>query len=186
MKKIFFLIFFASIYSVKAHDANKAFFVVTQQENEVIVEAEFPWTIRKAIFKEFPILETTKNQQVFDDIVFKYMNKYLQLYTRNNEKLLLKSVQYVKKEKGHSHQNNYVITFKGNSFFKVENRLMFNGIRNQKNYHTLLLNGEENQFITTEKNSWFTQKTAHKNRNLKWFTLVALASLLFIIYKKKQ
>ena len=35
--------------SLKAHEANEAFFVVKQQGNKTIVESEFPWTMRNAL-----------------------------------------------------------------------------------------------------------------------------------------
>lgn len=185
MKQLLFSICLCLFMSVYAHDTNKAFFVVTQQDNEIVVEAEFPWTIRKAVFKEFPTLENTKNQQTIDKAFFDYINKYFQIFSSAGKQLRLKSVNYFKKVGGHSHQNDYTLVFEGNDFSEIKNMLMFNAFEHQKNYHELTLNGETLTFITDKNRVSFTKKSTPVKKN--WWGLgitVVSCSALLLIYKK--
>ena len=43
---------------------------------------------------------------------------------------------------GHSHQNDYVLTYKGNSVEEITNTIMFNINDNQVNYITVQLDGD--------------------------------------------
>lgn len=186
MKNLFVLFFSCFTICIFSHDVNKAYFKIYQNTNEVIVEAEFPWTLRKAVFKEFPALENTKNQKSIDEALFNYIKKYLQILDADGNILSLKSVTYFVKKDAHSHQNDYKIVFKGNDFFTVTNTLLFNNSKKQQNYHTVTINHQEFDFTTHRNHRSFTKKSTPANSNLVWIcSSILIAFMVVIIYKKR-
>lgn len=186
MKNIICSIFICFVSKTFSHDTNKAFFVITQKNNEVVIEAEFPWTIRNAIFQEYPILETVKTQKVFDKIVFEYIKKHFEVFSSGNKPLRLKKVNYIKKGLSHSHQNDYVFVFEGSDFMKIKNTLMFTAFEQQKNHHSLKIDGKSLEFLTDKHTTSFTKRSI-PIRNNYWVFILSIGcilTLLILKYKK--
>jgi len=136
-----------------AHDANKAFFKIQQKDNIVEVQAEFPWSLRNAILEAFPELENSKSQEDFNNAFFKYLSTNLEI--KNGDSILeLLSINEATHE-GHSHQNNFIIQYKGNAFDFITNTMMFNVYDNQKNYHDIIVGTEHLKFIASQDSSSF-------------------------------
>lgn len=136
-----------------AHDANKAFFKIQQKDNIVEVQAEFPWSVRNAILEAFPELENSKSQEDFNYAFFKYLSTNLEI--KNGDSILeLLSINEATHE-GHSHQNNFIIQYKGNAFDFITNTMMFNVYDNQKNYHDIIVGTEHLKFIASQDSSSF-------------------------------
>ena len=172
-----------------AHDANKAFFKIEQKRDVVEVRAEFPWSIRSAVLIAFPELEYSEKQEDFDTALFSYLNDNL-IITNGDEKLSLLSV--VKSiSQGHSHQTNYILTFKGNHFNKVTNTIMCNLKKSQSNYHELLFETKSIEYITTNTATRFVvnSKLESNVENYKYYYLgfiIILCFTLSSLYFKKQ
>lgn len=146
-----------------AHDANKAFYKITQKEEVVEVTAEFPWILRNALLKEYPELENSKNQQDFDTAFFNYIKNNFKISTGESS---LKLLSVVKRESdGHSHQNNYIFTFKGIGFNTIKNTIMFAISSLHKNYHQLQLKGKQQEFVTTSRDPNFRLDTNSKDNS---------------------
>lgn len=168
------------VFNGFAHDANKSFFKIYQNGDFVEVEAEFPWSIRNAVLKEFPGLENSNNQKDFDAAFFDYISSNFSISSGNNFLSLL-SIKAIAKD-GHSHQNNFRFVFIGNNFDTVTNTIMFNIYENQENYHEVELNNQHEEFLTTPKNTLFkihldSDSESSKGNN----TIVILFALVFIV-----
>ena len=120
-----------------AHEGNIAFFKIEQKETTVEVIAEFPWTIRNALLDFAPELKNSKSQEEFNTAFFDYIKSSLILSDMNGKQLELLKIESLNKD-GHSHQNDFLFSFKGSSFKKVINRISFNLNTNQINHHTII------------------------------------------------
>lgn len=167
-----------------AHDANKAFFKIEQKEDVVVVEAEFPWSIRSSLLIAFPDLELSRKQEDYDVALFDYLNNHL-IITNGLERLPLLSVNKTVSQ-GHSHQANYILTFKGASFNKITNSIMCNLTREQTNYHELLLQTKSVEYITTNTATSFEIQFEEKNNKkvLSFYYLAGIIALLlgFVLF----
>ena len=158
------------------HEPNKAYFVVTQKASIVEVQAEFPWTIRKALLSDNVRLKNVATKEEFDNAFFNYIKKYLILKNTSNKAFDLLSVKKLPKI-GHSHGSTFLISFSGSELMSVKNELMFNLFENQENYHEFNI-GEKNvqEYSTTKKEPSFIVKQTVKN-NFLWLGM----GLLFLI-----
>jgi len=86
---------------------------------------------------------------------------------------------------GHSHQNNYLLTFKGNNLGEVTNTIMFNTYTNQVNYSTITWIGAK--FKTSKhKNSFNIGKESNLGffKSL-WLYLIPVLLIISIFIIKK-
>jgi len=158
------------------HEPNKAYFVVTQKASVVELQAEFPWTIRKALLSDNVGLKNATTKEEFDKAFFNYVKKYLILKNTSNESFDLLSVEELPKT-GHSHGSTFLISFSGSELMSVKNELMFNLFKNQENYHEFNM-GEKNvlEYSTTKKAPSFIVRETVEN-NFLWLGM----GLLFLI-----
>lgn len=175
-----------------AHDPDRAFFTISVTEENTIVEAELPWTIRNALFKFQASLQKAKTKSEFDSAFFQYVSQNFVLIQKNGENLQLKEVNPVKKENGHSHQNNYEFIFEGNEFTTVKNTILCEHNKSQINYHELLL-AEKTKEFTTSKESPKFKIGKLKDHHIPFVTIgIAIGSILvigtivFILLKYKK
>jgi len=142
--KYFFISSLLCIFTIfgYAHQVNRAYFTLLQKENTIEVEAEFPWTMRNVLITFNPALENATNKKDFEDSFVAYIRKNLILKDSN-----LNTLPYLEFKEldnnGHSHQNNYLIIFKGNDLFSITNTMMFNVFKHQINYNKIIINSEE-------------------------------------------
>ncbi len=167
------LLFFS--YLLPTHDSNIAHFKITSDKNYTIVEAEFTWSIRNAVFKFAPHLENQATKATIQKALEEYITENLVLSSSSNGRLKLKSVKEIKTSKGHSHQINYQITFEGSRFDRITNTMLINVNSKQTNYHTFL--GKE--YITTNDTISFNVESP-KNNTYYWFYSIGLVLLIFL------
>ncbi|PCJ96510.1 MAG: hypothetical protein COA50_06945 [Flavobacteriaceae bacterium] len=162
-----------------AHEANEAFFKIVQKENTVEIQAEFPWTMRNALLNFNPSLKNFSSKKDFENTFIAYLKANLILTNTQGNKLNFQ--KFVALENmGHSHQNIYLIIFKGNELHKITNTIMFNVFDNQVNYNTLTLNSEQTIFKTSKGLAYFVLK--EKKHSKYWlFSFLLLPLIYFII-----
>ncbi|OUS01942.1 hypothetical protein A9Q86_04635 [Flavobacteriales bacterium 33_180_T64] len=170
-----------------AHDADKAFFVIEQKDNVVVVKAEFPWSIRTAVLRAFPELENSKEQHEFDTAFFSYIKDNFKISNASKALSLVSVREGV--SKGHSHQNNYVLTFEGKYFDTVTNTIMCNLKKPQSNYHKLQFEGQHLEYMTTNKVTRFIinsrQESHLKSYKYYYLSILVVCAALFYFKKRK-
>ena len=154
MKKIF--LFLASLViclQINAHSAKEAFFTF-KVDTTLSVEAEFPWTIRKALIKDYPELATIKSKTVIDSLCVEYLKENFRVF---NDAGIINPVEKVVElpNSGHSHSYKVKMIFRDLGFQTIKNSLMFNLNENQINFHEVILDGEVQYFQTNQQKSTF-------------------------------
>lgn len=180
MKYLLVLSFVCICVSGYAHETNEAFFKISEKENTIEVQAEFPWTMRNALMAFNPSLENSTNKKDFENTFIEYIKTNLILKDKNGN--LLKYKEYKELEtNGHSHQNNYLIIFKGNNLSEITNTVMFNIYGNQVNYNTITVNSIQKIFKTKKG---FTHFKLIESKDTKyWYLLFILLLIAYIFYK---
>ncbi len=168
-----------------AHEPNEAFFTYIQKENTVEVMAELPWSMRNALMKFNPSLESSTSKKDFENTFNEYINKNLILKGKNGN--LLQFLKFKELESiGHSHQNNYLIIFNGTDLFDITNTFMFNLYDNQINYNQVTIDNKKTSFKTEKKSKQFyLNKRSDKNY---WYLLILIAPIIYIVnrFTKKK
>ena len=187
MKKIAILIIMSISILGYAHDSKEASFVIERADNQIEVNAEFPWTIRNALLKSNPDLQNTTDQIAFDQAFFNYVNSNFKLINKKGSLKLLE-VKENKHEDGHTHQTNYTFVFSNGKVDKVSNSLMFNLNPTQKNHITVTLDEGTHTFTTTPKNPTHNMEVTIRE-STHWalfFTIMFIGILLVFIKKIKN
>ena len=107
-------------FNTYAHDSKEAYFKIIKTESNIVVQAEFPWTIRNALFYFKPELENTKNKTVFENAFFDYVATSFIITNSNNRILKLLKVEMEAIPEGHNHQTNYIFTFENGELFEIK------------------------------------------------------------------
>lgn len=180
--KILLLLVISHVNAI-AHNSKEAFFVIEQKDSLVEIKAEFPWTLRNALLAFKPELEGAKNKASFEDAFFEYVKSTILLKSSNGNQLELFKVKEVENI-GHSHQNNFIFLFRGNSLTEIKNEIMFNISRQQTNYHSILIAGKKRKFTTSINNPKFNIREQNGNDN--WWIVIFIVPLLFLVLKKRN
>ena len=166
-----------------AHEGNIAFFKIEQKETTVEVIAEFPWTIRNALLDFAPELKNSKSQEKFDTAFFDYIKSSFILTDIDGNDLELLSVVPVNSD-GHSHQNDFLFTFKGSSYKKIINRISFNLNTNQINHHTIVNSYETKEYNTSLSQPNFEiSKQNNANFGFLWLLILLPIGIALIVKK---
>ena len=163
-----------------AHDTQEAFLNIEVSKESVHVKSEFPWTIRKALFKFDSTLDNSTNTDDIQTSFIRYVQSNLILTDYEGIQLELLKV-YQAENAGHSHQTNYNFIYKGEELHKVTNTLLFNINDNQKNYHSL----SKTNFTTIQKRPSFILNVSDKI-NYYWLLLPLFSLLALLIVKLKS
>lgn len=185
MKKLAILtIAFILPFLAFAHEGNKSFFKIEQKEATIEVVAEFPWTIRNALLDFVPELKNSKTKEAFDAAFFEYIKSSFILMDKKGNQLELISIESINSD-SHSHQNDFLFSFKGTTFVKISNRISFNLNSNQINHHTIINRYETKTYDTSLESSSF-ELSKQNNATLGFLWLLALLPLgAGFLFKKK-
>lgn len=186
MKHLFtIIIFFVCENSIFAHEPNVAFFTFNLKDDLITVEAELPWSMRNALIDYNPKLEKSTNKQDFEITFFEYIKHNLILKDTNGVVIEFQTFEELKNN-GHSHQNTYLLTFKGKNLFEVTNTIMFNLYKNQVNFNTLTWN--QTKFKTSNnKNSFkLNEETTSGFTHKWWLFLIPFSIVILILILKKK
>jgi hypothetical protein len=185
--RLFCLLYTLILFSTfcYSHESNKAFFKITQNDKKIIINAEFPWTIRKALIEYNPQLENATTKEDFIYSLKKYLKQNLSLKDNNDVIIELTKLTEIENP-GHSHQSNYLLEYRGNNLQNISNTLLFNINNVQKNYHQIIINNTELKFITSTKHPIF--KLPKKEFSIYWILLliIPMMVILFFVIKKRN
>ena len=163
------------------HETNKAFFEIIQKDSIVEVHCEFPWTIRSALMAYDTALENAKSKKDFENTFTKYITESLILTDNNGHNLALLGFSEVENN-GHSHANNYLLTFKGSGITTLKNTIMFNVFDHQENYHTYK-SGTRDFSFSTKNGSPTVNLNEEESAISKLWLLLGLVPILFLTLK---
>ena len=182
MKKqlLVILISFISTFGF-SHETNKAFFDIIQKEAIVEVHCEFPWTIRSALMAFDSSLEKAKHKSNFETAFNNYIRESLILTNSSGDNLEFIDFKEIE-NKGHSHANNYLITFKGSDIKTLKNTLMFNIFDHQENYHTYKSDTREFSF-STENGYPLVNLNEEESAISKWWLLLMIIPTIYLTIK---
>ena len=181
MRYLLFLCF-TCVFSIfgYAHKTNEAFFKITQKENTVEIEAAFPWTMRNALIAFNPYLENSTDKKDFENTFTDYIKENLILTDKNGDTLKHQAYKALKNS-GHSHQNNYLILFKGSHLIGITNTIMFDIYDSQVNYHTITINSKQQTFKTKKGRTHFG--LAESKKTNYWYLFLLLLPVVYISYR---
>lgn len=183
MKYLYIVLFLVCGNSIYAHEPNEAFFIFNLGEELITVQAELPWSMRNALIDYNPNLETSSNKQDFENTFVRYIKDNLILKDKNGLVLEFEKFNELNNN-GHSHQNDYLLTFKGNTLVEVTNTIMFNTYTNQINYNTITWIGSK--FKTSKnENSFKIVKESKLGFFQSWwlYLIPILLAISMFIYK---
>jgi len=167
-----------------AHETNEAFFAFIQKETTVEIEVEFPWTLRNALIEFNPLLENSTTKKEFENTFSNYIKETIILKDKNGK--LLHYQGFIELEtKGHSHQNRYLLIFKGTNLFEVINTIMFNVNDNQVNYNSITINSTEMTFKTKKGSNKFYINDS-TTANYSYFLLLLVPIIFGLNYFNKN
>ncbi len=185
MKTLFTILFLLSCTSVSfAHNPDESHYKVRVEGSQTLIEAEFAWFLKNAIFEYAPRLKDPKNKGEFVDVFFEYVQKNIIIKNTQNEQLPLLDIKQLK-QRGHSHQSNFLFTYEGNDIAHVTNTMLFNISEKHLNHHIF----EGNKYLTTSATQSFglkdIQEPSFDWRYLLLFVIPVLAIVVFVFKKEK-
>jgi len=159
----------------------KLFFLINTERNHILIESSFPWTIRGALLNFEPTLKKATSKKDFENVFFKYVEKHFLIIGKNGKELELTEIKEVK-NKEHSHGNDYLLKFKGESISGIKNTILFGENKNQTNTH--FYKGEvyktsiEKERVDIETSNFY----------IIWFSVLAIIVIVSVykIFQNKE
>ena len=130
-----------------AHSPNRAYFYIEVKEQVIVVNAEFPWTIREALMNYDPQLKLNFDEVTMMQALECYFMDNFIISDENGEVAVLRSLK-VLPHQGHSHQANVEVVFEHVEVSSISNTLMFERFLNQKNFISMKDTIGEMKFVT--------------------------------------
>lgn len=188
-KEVRNIIVLGLLFSLKnfvfSHSPNEVSFSIYESDTSILVDTEFPWSIRNAVF----MFDSTLNKKsTYEDIhnsLFNYIEENLIINDLNGDKIkLLKVIN----KKNQGHHENYQFVFEKRGIRKIKNTLLFNFSKKQKNYHVLDINGEKKEFVLThnKKEEEILSKKGFLSKTAITITILLLFSSYFILMRKRR
>ena len=161
---------------VSAHETDEAYFEIRDDSLVLVIEAEFPWTLRKALLKAYPDSETSR--EVFSQNLFEYFQQNLKVESEEGPNPLQRVLQL--EHEGHNHSVKYRLIFERPEFSSIKNTLMFNFSSHQKN----VMIYEGSQFSCDPSNPFFKPGEENASLSRAWWLVILIIPGLVFIYKE--
>ena len=191
-------------FNIKAHEVDKAYFIIRSDMDSIRIFSELPWTFRNALLKDYEedslsYFQHYKKKHIeYQEKMFYYIRKNLFLIDMNGDTVYVSSVRKGQK-KPHSHGGEVDFIFPLTKYNVVHNSLMLNFDSTHINAHLIRIGKEELKF-STKKNEVAYQfldeedleqpKEAkpQKSNLILWLIIGACFLLLgaFFLFKKKK
>ncbi|MEM9052008.1 MAG: hypothetical protein AAGC47_08160 [Bacteroidota bacterium] len=168
--------------SMEGHSPHQAHFTIEQASDKVIVMAEFPWTLRNALFEYSPELKEAREAEQFNLTLKDYVNENLILRNDLGAKIPLLNVEEIE-DHGHSHSGTYLLTYAPDNVASVQNSLMFNLSEKHKNFHSLTTESAVLKFQTNHSSLDF-EVTVREDKGTSWYLFLFLLVPLIIAVVK--
>ena len=189
IKRILFIFLFMCVLSMHAHDADKAYFEISFQNNNTIVKAEIPWTIRNALLAYDANYTKAKTFEETNAIFFNYVKEKIKLFDSDGHHLVLLKTE-LNTNKGQNHATNYILTYKGTAVDKIKNTFLFELNSTQENYHYYYTEKDTiTDIITNSHSPTAIIKLKSKNNNFIYFIIggfLIVIGLIVVVSKLRS
>jgi len=165
-----------------AHSPTEAYFEIYQTPTGIIVDAEFPWTLRNALIDHSPELIQATSQEQFQAVFEQYIQEHFILRDQRSEIIELYSIEK-RSNNDHSHSANYRLLFAQSEIAEVTNTVMIALNPSQNNFQTMITGDSEIEFFTNNLAPIYLLKNK-KTNGLIWSFSVLLFIPLAILLKK--
>ena len=179
------LVFFSFVISSLAfsHSTKEAHFRISKESKFIVVEADFSWAIKNAVVKEFPKLESAENKAEVIEGLKKYLANHFILINAKGKKLDLFELEEITK-KFEGHENRFRLKYDLGDLKIIKNSIQFNIYNDQINYHKLVWEAEEYNFITSLDHAEYEVPSKSSNFFL-WLLAFLLVGLIGIIFYQR-
>ena len=137
------------INTALAHRPSEIHTSIQLNDNQIIVQFDFPWTLQKALVQYFPDVEKEK---LSDVVMLNYLKNYIEQnfsISANAEVYAIESIRLIPNDHNHSIKCELTYPASKTANLEIENRLFFEISERQKNYHSISwYNQKKQNFIT--------------------------------------
>lgn len=174
-----------------AHAPNEAFFDIFESQGNLIIQVEFPWTIRKALLQAAPHLEQAQTQSEMEAGLLDYLKQNIQILDQQKKAFQLLSLVPIPNTSNHGHGTLYQLNFDHHRpIHSIQNSTMFNSYPKQINYHTLHTSKGTIKFTTNQQQpSYLVMDATTSPSNGFFYTiitgLISVGIGLFLKRKKR-
>ena len=104
MKTLFLILSMSIIsWSSCAHAPNEAFFEFFESDKQLLIKAEFPWTIREALLAARPELKKAQTTEEMMAGLLSYLQEHIEVRNEQNQLIQIQSIKAAPNTNGHSH-----------------------------------------------------------------------------------
>jgi hypothetical protein len=170
-----------------AHAPNEAFFEIFESNNELLIKAEFPWTIREALLAARPQLKDAQTTEEMTAGLLSYLQEHLELRNEQNQQIVIKSIKAAPNTNGHSHGSVYMLLLGKNQWISsIKNTCMFEAYSDQTNFHSIeVTNAPALKFVTNKEKALYTIKVKFpesvNQKNAMSYVLIGTAIFFCLI-----
>ena len=177
-----FLVLIGFLNCAYSHSPNEVSFSIYEKDTFILVDTEFPWSIRNAVFIADSTLSDSSSFDEIKNSLFHYVNQnFVMTDVKGKQIKLLKLVDL--KNKGH--HENYQFVFENKEIGKIKNSLLFNFSKKQKNYHVLQIGNERKEFVLSKEDPEVEIKEPSSFSKLQVILLILIILLLGFILRNK-
>jgi hypothetical protein len=183
-KSLFLLLVLINSFQLAAHRPNETHTVIQQSDNQLLIQIEFPWTIKDAVLKS---LDINQKEKLTDATALQYLQNYVEENFQIIKKgKIIKALHFrlVPQEHGHSFLGELGYPKHDLSQLKIKNTLLFNLYEAQRNYNKIIgADKQELIYYTDQKTPAFIIGSDGYEKN--WLGKIAFVffGLLIGIYK---
>ena len=160
------LLILASIHLL-AHSPSETHSTIYMNGDMLNVQIELPWSISDAVIKYHPESRTKTSKSTFMPFVIDYLTNHFEVFKND------KAIQCIETERlpgEHSHSEIMVLKYPAGSMknLRINNSIMFNLNKRQKNHHKLIFVENKKWNVTTTSNrpSFITENPAFEKSNI--------------------
>lgn len=176
MRAVFvFGFLFSLLNNTFSHSPNEVSFSIYKKDTFILVDTEFPWAIRNAVFMADSLLNDSSTKEEINNSLFTYVKHNFVLKDIGGEPIKLLKLVDTKNE---GHHENYQFVFEKKEIGEIKNTLLFNFSKKQKNFHVLNLEGEKIQFVLTPDSP---EKVIKKKQFPIKYLFVVFLGIIFLI-----
>ena len=164
--------------TASSQDAKTAHFDITTTDKNIVVAAEFPWTIHNALIEFNPSMKNDTSKQSYINTMKQYIEAHFHIITPFGFEAKLTDIKRVQKNE-HSHQANFIFLFKKDSIHSIRNSLLFDQSPKHVNHHTITHGNTTKTFQTSISNNIY--EPINNKNDINWWIISSLIMTLGII-----
>ena len=179
----FVLILVLRISNLLSHSPNEAHFSIYEDELNLLVDAEFPWTISKAVFLYDSSLNLNPSHENIHESLLSYVKENFIILNLSGDTIELKEVVNLQNQ---GHHEKYQFIFQKGEVSLLRNTLMFNFSDKQKNYHTFTLEDLRKEFQLDKLHPEFLIQEKKPVSFVPFLGLIVVMTALLVIFLRKR